>query len=342
MEQVQPQVTKKKSTFVFWLTWVLLTMLSWSIILAVNVMLGPDQDAKGLWLAGLIEGLFQWLVIRSRIRYSIWWFIATSVCTFLVGMFIIFGGNPYATLTLFIIGVGLAQVLILRHSVRRAWLWLVVRTVATGFMVLASIFPIFLVLLDSSGNPVAWAIVGLIAGAFYGAVSGFGLVLLLRAPITEQPEEKIDRPKSILTFVNLVSGALVLILLIAPFLAVGQIYSLQSQAFCSEIKVGMSRPEVNKRLSNIRTISENGMLFGTTEGGVPYPTSMKSYADVAVNFYNVTLEDWLVSIPSIGLAYDKAENLIFITSDLRSYNLNYIPVNCPWSFQMTWDTLFKD
>lgn len=342
---MQHSSTAKKPGFQFWLLFSIATAAAWSIMLAINVSLGSFDRFRALWLLGILEGLLQWFVLRHWIRHSFWWVIATTASVLLPGIFVLFGGTLIATFILLGTGIMITQWYVLSKSIQQAGLWIVINIIALVITAVVGALPLFLVLISGSGYPLLWAIFGVIAGGVYGIVTGIGLSKMLRHPLVQ--DEHAEKSQKKFTLVDILTTSIGLILIITPFLAIWQLYSLQSLMYCDAFKIGMPHAEVNKQLEQIRPISESGVRFGGTLGNssevtdIPYPESVEDFAAGVKNFYNVRIIDPLVAPSELGLGYDAADKLALISIDSRDYNLNYRIVTCPWTFQNTLQTLFN-
>lgn len=137
-----------------WLKWILATTVGWLIAF----MLGNEVAF------GAVVGTVQWVVLRPLIRQAAWW-IPASAAGWAAGIalvsWLLSPINPIAAHAVIGTGMGLAQWLVLRWQMRRAWWWIVLSALGwtVGMM----------------------AILGsLLEGAVAGAVTGFALELLLR------------------------------------------------------------------------------------------------------------------------------------------------------------------
>lgn len=155
-----------------WVKWILATTLGWLVAFALWPELGYGQFAYGA-----VIGTAQWVVLRSLIEKHGWWIPASTVgwaggaaaVTLLLPK-----TNPIVAQAIIGGGMGLAQWLVVRWQVHRAWWWIVLS--ALGWTV---------AMMGILG--------GLLEGAVAGAVTGFALELLLRHP---QEDDSQDREES--------------------------------------------------------------------------------------------------------------------------------------------------
>lgn len=169
--RLRTEKQRKAASFdwVLWLKWILVTTLGW----AFGVALGVEVAI------GAVVGVLQWLVLRPLIRRDGWW-IPASAAGWAGGaglvVFLLRPENPVVAPAIIGAGIGLAQWLVLRWQVSRAWWWIVVSILgwAVGMMGI----------LGAS-----------LAGAAAGAVTGVSLELLLRHARLEAQDH--ERPHSL-------------------------------------------------------------------------------------------------------------------------------------------------
>lgn len=157
MKQEEESVRKPESfNWTLWLKWILVTTLGWLIGFALSSDL----------LFGTVIGTLQWVVLRPLIREDGWW-IPASAAGWAAGValvsFLLPPMNPIAAHAVIGTGIGLAQWLVLRWQVQRAWWWIVLSALGwtVGMMGILG---------------------GYLEGAAAGAATGFALELLLRHP----------------------------------------------------------------------------------------------------------------------------------------------------------------
>jgi hypothetical protein len=197
-----PDTRTRFPDWLFWLSWVAAStaaillgfgILYGLIFLAKAILPGVNEDMLfgGLVfpvLAALL-GIFQWLVLRTRIPKAGWWVPATTV-GMLIGIALGVGMIPWISrltgrtwdwdyqpnlLGLYaIIGLTLAlvQLLVLRRHVTASWLWLPVTMVGWGVLGL---------LMGKSIDRMSDIFA---LGAVPGVFTGLGLLWLLRRPRT--------------------------------------------------------------------------------------------------------------------------------------------------------------
>jgi len=150
--------------WVFMILWTFATAVGW---LVGMLLLGFSPLVESG--VGLLIGVTQWLVLRSRLPNSYWWILATAVGWF-CGRLIALGFFPpeYGILAGSALGavVGSCQWLILRKSVHRAYWWVIISILGW-----------------------TWAMTGVLGtyliGAVVGAVTGIALDFLYRQPISD-------------------------------------------------------------------------------------------------------------------------------------------------------------
>jgi len=150
-----------------WLKWILVSTLGWALGLALRVE----------FAVGAAVGVLQWLVLRPLVRRDGWWIPASAIGwagSAALVTFLLRPENPFVAPAIIGAGIGVAQWLVLRWQVQRAWWWIVLSTLgwAVGLM---GVF----------GAP--------LAGAAAGAVTGVGLELLLRYPRREAQNHETTR-----------------------------------------------------------------------------------------------------------------------------------------------------
>jgi len=156
MVKLRKEEKRKRESFdwILWLKWILVTTLGWAVGLALGIE----------FVIGAAVGILQWIVLRPLVREDGWWIPASAAGWA--------GGAALVTLVLrpqspvlgpVVIGagIGVAQWLVLRWQVYRAWWWILLSTLGWTLGMLG--------LLGAS-----------LVGAVAGAVTGFALELLLR------------------------------------------------------------------------------------------------------------------------------------------------------------------
>jgi len=179
----------------YWLAWFLASAMGFG----VGAVLGGSfayryfptdtfDAANGITLGivmGATGGYFQWVVLRERIAGAGLWGFASAL-----GFGSAMGAPAAANLAehpaiagfliLFVFGVvgGILQWLILRRKVPRAGWWLLANLL--GSLVGAISFPIAVAISETGNWGLAMMTFGLVFGAGIGAITGTGLVWLLR------------------------------------------------------------------------------------------------------------------------------------------------------------------
>ena len=150
-----------------WLKWILVSTLGWVIGWALT----------NQFVVGIVIGAMQWVVLRPLIRKHGWWIPASAAGwagSAALVTFLLRPGNPFVGPAVIGAGIGVAQWLILRWQLQRAWWWIVLSTL--GWTVgLMGVF----------GAP--------LAGAAAGAVTGVGLERLVRHPRAEARNQETAR-----------------------------------------------------------------------------------------------------------------------------------------------------
>lgn len=205
----------RKDSWTLWEWWVLATVvgifMGIAIVAAASVAvkaLGIVNTAALLHIVGALEGaalgLAQWLVLRRYIKRIYWWIVATAIgaiAAWLIGLkaivvlILIFldGGtvrsfSPGLLPAVFWLGawvgtiLGLAQWFVIRTHVRQGFLWVLVNALAWGLGLLTVFTGANFV--TPGEFTLETAFIGLIAGAttgcVIGAITGIGLVWLLK------------------------------------------------------------------------------------------------------------------------------------------------------------------
>ena len=162
----------------FWLLWVLAGTVGWAV--------GGGETAFGeypsvpnvivggyvrLAAGGILVGALQWLLLRRQIARAGRWVLANIGAVLIVGA-IVFGVGAVNADVGWVVGAGLSgtlvgvlQWLVLRGQVARAGWWVVASTL--GWI---------------AGMPVGGFLGWAALGAMYGAITGVGIVWLLRQP----------------------------------------------------------------------------------------------------------------------------------------------------------------
>lgn len=188
----------------FWWLWVLLTFLGLGFGFLVGFVLGHivlGNVSVGIGI-GAVVGLLQWLLLRRRIPHSAWWIPATTIGLFVpLGLYgiawLIWGidfdlGWPMGGLgwaACFLVGgalMGRLQLPVLKRRVANPRSWVLYSAIGWG----VSVFPMML-RPDMSGDlPIPLLILRnavmspAFGGFLLGAITGFGLMRLLRQQAT--------------------------------------------------------------------------------------------------------------------------------------------------------------
>ncbi len=117
--------------WVLWIKWVLATTMGWIVGWAISE-----------FAVGLAVGLAQWVILRKQIEHSAWWILASGVGWAAGrGLVAVIIPSQSSILISAILGaaLGLAQWLVLRHSVIQSWWWIIVSALGwivglTGFL----------------------------------------------------------------------------------------------------------------------------------------------------------------------------------------------------------------
>jgi len=159
--RLRSEKKRKAASFnwTLWLKWILVSTLGWVIGWALT----------NQFIVGVVIGVMQWVVVRPLIRKDGWW-IPASAAGWAGGAalvtFLLRPGNPFVGPAIIGAGIGVAQWLVLRWQLQRAWWWIVLSML--GWTVgLMGVF----------GAP--------LAGAVAGAVTGVGLERLVQHPRSE-------------------------------------------------------------------------------------------------------------------------------------------------------------
>lgn len=154
--------------WVLWFFWIIATTWGW---LLGNLLL----SGLALLTAGLFVGLFQWLILQSRVPHAWRWIVLTSA-GWLVGYlltFLLFPPElkPLEGITMGLT-TGLAQWTVLRRDLHWAGWWIPFSMMgwSTGLTLLPGIF---------------------LTGTLAGALTGLCLEILLRYP---KPKTIVTRP----------------------------------------------------------------------------------------------------------------------------------------------------
>jgi hypothetical protein len=177
----------------FWLQWVLLTILGYSVGILLSFVLGSfllGNIMMGIGV-GAGVGFMQWLALRRFVYRSGWWVLANiagltvSLCLYAVVIINILGypfdlgwsSGALGWALAFVLGgalVGFSQHWILRHHVCRSIWWVLVSAVGWALSVLGLAIAAD-VMLGSA-----------VAGIILGTLTGGALVWLLRQPIASE------------------------------------------------------------------------------------------------------------------------------------------------------------
>ncbi|MBN2501341.1 MAG: hypothetical protein JXB38_11230 [Anaerolineales bacterium] len=194
---MQNESAKKKITLaIFLIRWVLATLLGVTVgsLLAYRsasilyIILGTDKlssfvDFYPIILEpvciGLSTGIFQWLVLRSIIKKSGWWVLATTVGWLTWELFV----YPFSTFNfmallgsdlgqLLVVGgvLGSLQWLVLRKKSPYAGLWIVMTLLGVSADAAMAVFMDTYSLFD-------YSVFGLLIGLFTGLLTGLHLIV---------------------------------------------------------------------------------------------------------------------------------------------------------------------
>lgn len=136
-----------------------------------------------LILGGVIPGIAQWLVLRSHIDISGWLWILTAILGNVISIYM---ENIGSGLAGFMISrgvsgllIGSMQWLILRQRIKHAGWWIVI---LTAWQLISALVIIVIFL----SFPSAMFRMDILSTILYGAVTGAGLVILLRQSSNEK------------------------------------------------------------------------------------------------------------------------------------------------------------
>ena len=179
----------------FWLWWVLLTFVGWTIGGIMGFFLGHvllGNVMAGIGIGGGV-GFMQWLALRRHVRQAGWWALASAagltVCFGLFEVVYLIWGYPFdlvGWVVVLVVGGALSGVLqqrILRRHVRRSGWWVLASTVGWGLSVVGPALPqmdsgpIVVMIIRNLVAPLA------LAGGVLGTVTGGALIWLLRQPM---------------------------------------------------------------------------------------------------------------------------------------------------------------
>jgi len=157
----------------FWIGFVIHAAIRVPIIFAFPLFWGAP--------IGMAVGYAQYILLQRRINYSKRWILLTTigwVTAFIIEAFLMGLGRQngivFASTIWASVAVGILQWLILRRSVSRAGLWILI---VSGAGVLGRMVFQKVALLSLTD----YVVFGAIAGAISGVITGFGLGILLRA-----------------------------------------------------------------------------------------------------------------------------------------------------------------
>lgn len=205
----------RKDSWRLWEWWVFATVIGIfigiAIVAAASVIaeeLGIVNAAALLHIVGALEGtalgLMQWLVLRRYIRRIHWWIIATAIgaiVAWLIGLKVIVvlififldGGtvepfSPGLLKAVFWLGawvgtvLGLAQWLVIRTHVRKGFLWVFANALAWGLGLLTVFTGANFITPGEFTLETTFIrlVTGATTGVVIGAITGIGLVWLLK------------------------------------------------------------------------------------------------------------------------------------------------------------------
>jgi hypothetical protein len=208
---------KKNPGIQFWGLWLLATTAGWAAAFAVQKIFEDQMIAALGWGTmmyglivfsifmgnGLVIGLLQWLVLRGYLRSSKWWIPAAapgwalswSLVFSMSWAFLLTSNPPSFSVFVWLGGLaggivgGFIQMFILRGGVRRMMLWIGCSMLFTP----AAIFAFYGVELEEVFAGVTTR--ALAGGLTAGALSGLGLLLLLRGTPRPVVELEDTRPQ---------------------------------------------------------------------------------------------------------------------------------------------------
>jgi hypothetical protein len=181
--------------WIVWLQWITATGIGWafgeaaaSFISEDSVLLGTVHTA----VSGVVLGMSQWLVLRSRIEMAGRWIVATAIGSGLggaVGFAASFASGasviqPWALLPLGV-ALGVCQWLILRSQLARAGWWILAYALGLPVSFVVGLLVSFALGFEWEGVDAVFRVVslgffGMVTGAVFGAISGALLIALLR------------------------------------------------------------------------------------------------------------------------------------------------------------------
>jgi MFS family permease len=163
----------------------------------------------GLLLVGAVAGILQWRILREHFNSLRWGILGGSV-GFFVGFIIGFelAGPPLDFVLGFVgfgVGIGFGQWFTMRKKIVRAWRWIIISGLSFGVGGLGGILIVglsgaadavdFALGGGATGFAGVLAIIGIIAGAVGGALTGLALIRLLGQP--SQREIRASAPQQI-------------------------------------------------------------------------------------------------------------------------------------------------